>query len=377
MRVKTLILATSAAGALALSAGAAQADPNGWYGAIDLGWHTADVETDIGVDMEVDDDWAGFARLGYRFTENWRVEVEGGYRPGEIGALTVDDVPVICNVTPAAGACENPDGDIDSTTLMVNVLYDFGSADSALRPFIGLGAGINRVNTEFLGTLASDRTIGVGADDSSAELAAQAIAGLSWALSERATLDLTYRYLISNMGFETFDSDPLDDIGPVGGRYEDHSVSLGLRYAFGAIEPEYVPPPPLPPVVTPPAPPTPPRPVPPPAPVRREFVVYFDWDRSDLTAEAQSVVTQAANYAKSGRPTRILIVGHADTSGSAAYNVGLSNRRARTVADAMVGMGVNGGVISLDGKGETALARPTADGVREPLNRRATIDINF
>ena len=353
MKVK-LLAGVAMAGLFA--AGAAQADPNGWYGAIDLGWHTADVETDIGVDMEVDDDWAGFARLGYRFTENWRVEVEGGYRPGEIGALTVDDVPVICNVTPAAGACENPDGDIDSTTLMVNVLYDFGSADSALRPFIGLGAGINRVNTEFLGTLASDRTIGVGADDSSAELAAQAIAGLSWALSERATLDLTYRYLISNMGFETFDSDPLDDIGPIAGRYEDHSVSLGLRYAFGAIEPEYVPPP---------------------APVRREFVVYFDWDRSDLTAEAQSVVTQAANYAKSGRPTRILIVGHADTSGSAAYNVGLSNRRARTVADAMVGMGVNGGVISLDGKGETALARPTADGVREPLNRRATIDINF
>tara|TARA_R110000868_G_C10326745_1_gene713746 strand:+ start:69 stop:389 length:321 start_codon:yes stop_codon:yes gene_type:complete len=106
-------------------------------------------------------------------------------------------------------------------------------------------------------------------------------------------------------------------------------------------------------------------------------VVYFDWDRSDLTSEAGAVITQAANYAKSGRPTRVLVVGHADTSGSAAYNVGLSNRRARTVADALVAQGVNGGVIALDGKGETALARPTADGVREPLNRRATIDINF
>ncbi|WP_349677576.1 OmpA family protein, partial [Brevundimonas sp. UBA2416] len=55
-------------------------------------------------------------------------------------------------------------------------------------------------------------------------------------------------------------------------------------------------------------------------------MVYFDWDRSDLTTEASQVVSQAANYARSGRPTRILIVGHADTSGSAAYNVGLSNR---------------------------------------------------
>ena len=95
----------------------------------------------------------------------------------------------------------------------------------------------------------------------------------------------------------------------------------------------------------------------------------------NLPGEASSVVTQAANYAKSGRPTRILVVGHADTSGSAAYNVGLSNRRSRTVADALVAQGVNGGVISLDGKGETALARATADGVREPLNRRSEVTI--
>ncbi|MFN3352539.1 MAG: OmpA family protein, partial [Brevundimonas sp.] len=163
------------------------------------------------------------------------------------------------------------------------------------------------------------------------------------------------------------------------GDYDNsHTVSLGLRYSFGAIAAPPPPPTPAPPPPPPtPAPPPPPRPAPAPAPQARQFVVYFDWDRSNLTAEAQQVVTQAANYAKSGNPTRILIVGHTDTSGSAAYNVGLSNRRARTVADALVAQGVNGGVISLDGRGETQLARPTADGVREPLNRRATIDINF
>ncbi|MEN5053502.1 OmpA family protein, partial [Brevundimonas naejangsanensis] len=128
----------------------------------------------------------------------------------------------------------------------------------------------------------------------------------------------------------------------------------------------------------PPSPPPPPPPPPPPAkPAARQFVVYFDFDRSDLTAEARSVVTQAANYAKSGAPTRVLVVGHTDTSGNAAYNMGLSNRRARTVADALVAQGVNGGVISLDGKGETQPAKATGDGVREPLNRRATVDINF
>ena len=377
MKVK-LLAGVATAGLLA--AGAAAAEPNGWYGAIDAGWHTADVESARSIsNFETEDGWAAFARLGYRFTENWRVELEGGHRAGgDLEAVTSDSgVNGICNVSPAVGACEFPDGDITSTTLMANVIYDFGDSSWALRPFIGLGAGVNRVNTEFVGTLASNRAIGIVADDSSSKLAAQAIAGLAWAISDRAHLDLTYRYLMSNMEFEADTSAATAFEGDYPGRYEDHSLTLGLRYAFGAMEPAYVPPPPPPPPVTPPPPPRPAPPPPPPAPTARQFVVYFDWDRSDLTAEAQSVVTQAANYAKSGRPTRILVVGHADTSGSAAYNVGLSNRRARTVADALVAQGVNGGVISLDGKGETQLARPTADGVREPLNRRATIDINF
>ncbi len=384
--MKVHLLAGVAAAGL-LTAGAAAADPNGWYGAIDAGYNfwSDDVQqipsdgTGPGLSIEVEDDFAGFARLGYRFTPNWRVELEGGYRAGDLGAVSLSSGALaVCNTTPATGACENPEGEHTASTLMMNVIYDFGSADSRFRPFIGLGAGVNRVNTELVGTLAANRAVGVSIDDSSTELAAQGIAGLAFALSDRASMDLTYRYLVSNSGFDTFTSTPATALGEYQGRYEYvHTVTLGLRYAFGADEaPPPPPPPPPPPYVPPPPPPPPPAPVQQ-VPQAREFVVYFDWDRSDLTAEASSVVTQAANYAKSGRPTRVLIVGHADTSGSAAYNVGLSNRRARTVADALVSQGVNGGVISLDGKGETALARPTADGVREPLNRRATIGINF
>lgn len=390
MRVKTLILATSAAGALALSAGAASAEPNGWYGAVDAGYHQVD---DLSVlsqpghrqfDIETDGSWAGFARLGYRFTPNWRVELEGGYRSAnEIASITNPDGNVpngVCNVTPAAGVCEGPNGDVKTATAMVNVIYDFGNADWGFRPFVGLGAGVANISTKFVGTQGDNRGVGISADDSSSKLAAQALAGVAVRLGDRANLDLTYRYLMSDMEFATYVTAGNPAVGPFEGRFENsHTVTLGLRYAFGADEPAYVPPPA--PVPAPVPVPTP-RPTPPPAPApvipaAREFVVYFDWDRSDLTAEASSVVAQAANYAKSGRPTRILVVGHADTSGSAAYNVGLSNRRARTVGDALVAQGVNGGVISLDGKGETALARATADGVREPLNRRATIGINF
>ncbi|ESQ83425.1 hypothetical protein AEAC466_12175, partial [Asticcacaulis sp. AC466] len=135
------------------------------------------------------------------------------------------------------------------------------------------------------------------------------------------------------------------------------------------------PPPPPPPVVAPPPPP-PPAPVAP-AYEAREFVVYFEFDKSDLTADAQSVVSAAADYAKAGNAARIVVVGHTDTSGSAAYNIRLSERRAKTVADALAGLGVDGSKLAVDWKGEADLAVATGDGVKEPLNRRSTIDITF
>ncbi|MBU2209590.1 MAG: outer membrane beta-barrel protein, partial [Alphaproteobacteria bacterium] len=242
MRVKTLILATSAVGALALSAGVANAEPNGWYGAIDAGYHTIGtieaVSQNVGpapspvFDFDVQDDWAAFARLGYRFDQNWRVELEGGYRSNDIESIVSSTAGLptgICQVGPAAGPCGVPDGEISAATLMMNVIYDFGSEGDALRPFIGLGAGINRVNTEVLGTLGGNRTVGFGADDSSAELAAQFIGGLAFAISDRAHLDLTYRYLMSNMEFASFTSTAAANPGPFQGRYDDsHTLTLGL-----------------------------------------------------------------------------------------------------------------------------------------------------
>ncbi|HEY0925744.1 outer membrane beta-barrel protein, partial [Brevundimonas sp.] len=160
MKVK-LLAGVAMAGLFA--AGAAAAEPNGWYGAIDAGYHTIDdleltsQTTGPQWDFEVDDSWAAFARLGYRFNENWRVELEGGYRDaGELGAVVNPNgnVPTgVCNVSPAAGVCNNPAGEISSTAIMANVIYDFGDESWAFRPFVGLGAGVNIVNTEFIGTL--------------------------------------------------------------------------------------------------------------------------------------------------------------------------------------------------------------------------------
>ncbi len=89
------------------------------------------------------------------------------------------------------------------------------------------------------------------------------------------------------------------------------------------------------------------------------------------------MVQQAADYAKSGNATKVIVVGHTDTSGGFAYNMRLSERRAKSTADALVSQGVQQGTLQVDWKGKTDLAVQTPDGVKEPLNRRSTIDINF
>ena len=116
MKVK-LLAGVAMAGLFA--AGAAAAEPNGWYGAIDAGWHMPDEVEANGYSFEQEDSWAAFARLGYRFTPNWRVELEGGYRDGgDFEAINIasSGAPAVCNVTPAAGACNAPDGDIFATS---------------------------------------------------------------------------------------------------------------------------------------------------------------------------------------------------------------------------------------------------------------------
>ena len=89
------------------------------------------------------------------------------------------------------------------------------------------------------------------------------------------------------------------------------------------------------------------------------------------------MVQEAASYASMGNATSIAVVGHADRSGSDAYNLRLSERRAKAVADALVGLGVAQTKLTVDWKGESQPAVPTPDGVKEPLNRRATIGVNF
>ena len=112
----------------------------------------------------------------------------------------------------------------------------------------------------------------------------------------------------------------------------------------------------------------------PPAPVRN-FIVFFDFDKSNLTEQAQQVVTEAVMAAKQGSITRVMIVGHTDTTGSHSYNQALSERRAGSVKDAMINQGMMGSDISTEGKSFDDPLVQTGPNVREPQNRRAVITL--
>ena len=108
------------------------------------------------------------------------------------------------------------------------------------------------------------------------------------------------------------------------------------------------------------------------------FVVYFEWDKSELTSQAGAVINQAvANVRSRGdcAPGAVTIVGHTDSSGSSSYNDRLSASRALAVSEALAAQGVATDIMSVVGKGETELAVSTRDGVREPLNRRSEVSI--
>jgi len=131
---------------------------------------------------------------------------------------------------------------------------------------------------------------------------------------------------------------------------------LSLTYKFGGQEAAPIAAPPPPP---PPAPPS--------------FMVFFDWDRSDLSPQARQTIGQAAQSFKQKGNARVTATGHADRSGPDAYNMALSLRRANAVKDELVRQGVPANAIVVTGRGESMPLVQTADGVREPQNRRVEI----
>ena len=104
-------------------------------------------------------------------------------------------------------------------------------------------------------------------------------------------------------------------------------------------------------------------------------LVFFEFDSSEVPSEAdQTIVFARDNYQVCGWKG-FAVVGHADRSGSDAYNIGLSEERAAAVAEAMVSAGIPANLITSSAEGESNPRVATDDGVREPQNRRVEIAV--
>ena len=108
------------------------------------------------------------------------------------------------------------------------------------------------------------------------------------------------------------------------------------------------------------------------------YIVFFDFNKSNLTEAAQAVVAEAVKATKvtACGLVKVQITGHTDTVGSDKYNMALSMRRAQATKDEMVREGLDAGSIGIEGKGFHDPLVPTGPGVREPQNRRAVIDLS-
>ncbi|MFT8713078.1 OmpA family protein, partial [Komagataeibacter rhaeticus] len=129
-----------------------------------------------------------------------------------------------------------------------------------------------------------------------------------------------------------------------------------------------------------PPPPPPPATVAAPAPAEnRTYLVFFDWDRSDLTDRARAIVAVAAQASTNTQTTRIEVNGYTDNSAARPgpqgehYNQALSLKRAQVIKAELVRDGVPGPAIDIHGYGDANPLVQTGANTREAQNRRVEI----
>jgi outer membrane protein OmpA-like peptidoglycan-associated protein len=314
--------------------------------------------TDVNGHIRTNTDVMGSAALGYGLGNGIRLELQGDYRQNQLqgfGGLA------------AAGSQHQYEG-------YVNVLYDFDLTPygvPGISPYLGVGAGYDQVqfqNGRYYGySGVPAQSVFIRETNTQGNFAVQGILGVAYNIAAVPGLALTLEGRVSAI--------PEDQtyhgqfFAPGVATRIDYKVNDTLNYA-GLVGVRYA--------LFSPAPPPPPPAAPPPAVApaptpSRTYLVFFDWDRADLTARARQIVAEAAQASTHVQTTRIEVNGYTDLSGTAAYNQKLSVRRAKSVEAELVRDGVSEGEISIHGYGESNPLVPTAPGVREPQNRRVEI----
>ncbi len=322
---------------------------------------TAPIRQTASVDSNYGYDFDGI--VGYDFGPV-RIEAEGGYRSADADQFIASQGFRGSTRSTRVGTFEGVRGRTSNLSFMANALLDFGS-DDGVNGFVGGGAGVSRTKVR----LNIDPNVGNLINDSDTGFAYQALAGVRAPITRYIDAGLKYRFLTQSN---------VDLIGRAGQnietRWRSHSLLGSLIFNFA--QPVVVPPPYVAPPAPYVAPPPPPYVAPAPAPVACNtgpYIVFFELDKSDITPAAASVLDNAiASYRNCGN-SRVMLAGFTDTSASARYNLALSQRRNASVQSYMTGRGIPSGTIAAEAFGETRLRVQTADGVREPQNRRVEI----
>ena len=103
------------------------------------------------------------------------------------------------------------------------------------------------------------------------------------------------------------------------------------------------------------------------------YIIFFDLNETELNAAGRQVIEKVAADFALAKPERVVVAGHADMSGTRAYNRDISLRRAQNVAHALIVAGVPSEPLMLEEFGESKPLRATSDGAAEGKNRRVEI----
>ena len=368
MRSRTALIATALTGlplaVLALSSGTAKAQPlTGPYISLGAGlhapqnpkatvygpgWGTGNVHLNQGYGFNSE------LAIGYGIGNGFRFEVEGNFMRSNVRSFGGTPFPTAAS------------GHVRTWGVMGNALYDLDVGSPWIFPYLGAGAGYQWTKLNSVSAVQPGGPFAFGTNGQSGTFAWQVIAGASFPVPNVPGLSLTADYRFMDiLGGEKFYGPTASAGAPVTTselklhNQFNNEVVVGIRYAFYT-----------------PRPPAPPTPVAAPAPaIARSYLVFFDWDKVQLTDRARQIVAEAATNSTKVQYTKIEVNGYTDTSGSPKYNMGLSLRRADAVAAELVRNGVPKSAISIQGFGQTRLLVPTADNVREPQNRRVEIII--
>ena len=436
---QTLLIAAAASAMIgAPSIASAQNQDEGWYlrGNVGYGIHSdTDIDNGLNGDVESEGDGAFSVGIGYDLGENWRVELDGFSLFTDLGAIgqqpsstaKVRTNAVMLNAIydfndfgrwqPFVGAGV---GFVQNEFSLV--AHDFANGSTLVR------------NPACTGATAPNEVRTCNVNDDNEDIGWQILAGLGYAITDNLTWDTQYRYFDSGSASLNGTSTllPSGDSSPILAQVDDvggHALLTGFRYRFGAATP----PPPQPDfacwdgskVFN--AGQCPPEPKPEPevrcwdgstvfaqsecpaqpetftcwdgslvydlatCPVEtrsretiaslcgnqfRQEIIYYEFDRGE-SAETANTINRILDVGEFCNVDSIRVVGHTDTSGSAAYNLGLSKRRAADARKELIRQGIQENVITSEGKGETEPFVDTGDGVKEQLNRRTEVLITL